>query len=122
VRRLADGRDGWLLRELHGSRFVALLFGGGPDAAAQVAALRAGAQGLAPLAVLVVVPRGAAAPDVADAVVLEDREGLLAQRYDGAPGTVYLLRPDQHVCARWRRPDGPALGRAMRRALCLPGG
>ncbi|TCP04173.1 FAD-dependent oxidoreductase [Caldimonas thermodepolymerans] len=122
VRRLADGRDGWLLRELHGSRFVALLFGGGPDAAAQVAALRAGAQGLGPLAVLVVVPRGAAAPDVADAVVLEDREGLLAQRYDGAPGTVYLLRPDQHVCARWRRPDGPALGRAMRRALCLPGG
>ena len=28
---------------------------------------------------------------------------LSARRYDARPGTTYLIRPDQHVCARWRR-------------------
>jgi 3-(3-hydroxy-phenyl)propionate hydroxylase len=36
---------------------------------------------------------------------LDDTEGLLAQRYDAVPGTFYLIRPDQHVCARWRSFD-----------------
>jgi 3-(3-hydroxy-phenyl)propionate hydroxylase len=31
---------------------------------------------------------------------IEDSEGLAARRYDAKPGTCYLLRPDQHVCAR----------------------
>ena len=41
--------------------------------------------------------------------VIDDSEGLLATRYDARPGTFYLLRPDQHVCARWRSFDrGPS--------------
>ena len=45
-------------------------------------------------------------------------EGLAARRYDATPGTVYLLRPDQHVCARWRHPPAAdGLAAALRRAL-----
>ncbi len=43
---------------------------------------------------------------------------LAAQRYDARDGTTYLLRPDQHVCARWRRFDADRVRRAMARALC----
>ena len=48
---------------------------------------------------------------------LVDTQGLLARRYDLRPGTVYLLRPDQHVCARWRATGADEVGRAIRRAL-----
>ena len=53
-----------------------------------------------------------------DRIVLQDREGLLHERYDGRPGTCYLLRPDQHVCARWRRFDADNVRAAIRRATC----
>ena len=43
-------------------------------------------------------------------------EGLVAQRYDARPGTAYLLRPDQHVAARWRRLDVAAVRAAVARA------
>ncbi len=47
---------------------------------------------------------------------LIDAEGLLAQRYDARPGTCYLLRPDQHVAARWRRHDPDLVQAALARA------
>jgi 3-(3-hydroxy-phenyl)propionate hydroxylase len=51
---------------------------------------------------------------------IEDAEGLLAQRYDAQPGTLYLIRPDQHVAARWRRFDAAKLRAALRRATAWP--
>jgi 3-(3-hydroxy-phenyl)propionate hydroxylase len=45
-----------------------------------------------------------------------DTTGLLAQRYDAAPGTVYLFRPDQHVAARWRTFDTDLIDQAAMRA------
>ena len=50
---------------------------------------------------------------------LADVDGLLTQRYDGRPGTVYLIRPDQHVAARWRAFDAAAIRAALARCLAL---
>jgi 3-(3-hydroxy-phenyl)propionate hydroxylase len=45
-------------------------------------------------------------------------QGLAVARYDARPGTVYLLRPDQHVCARRRKFDLPSVRAAIARATC----
>ncbi len=112
----ADGRAGWLLREL-GDGFTALV---ADDANfdAVVAGLRAGAEGVVPLRIVRVAAVDSS-PGASSAVLLADRDGLVTQRYDLRPGTVYLLRPDQHVCARWRKLSAPSLRAALRRALAL---
>jgi 3-(3-hydroxy-phenyl)propionate hydroxylase len=46
-----------------------------------------------------------------------DREGLFTRRLDAAPCSTYLIRPDQHLCARWRTFDAGAIASARRRAL-----
>jgi 3-(3-hydroxy-phenyl)propionate hydroxylase len=50
---------------------------------------------------------------------VDDAEGLLAQRYDAQPGTVYLIRPDQHVAARWRALDADKVRAALRRCIAV---
>jgi 3-(3-hydroxy-phenyl)propionate hydroxylase len=50
---------------------------------------------------------------------IEDVRGVLTARYDAQPGTVYLIRPDQHVAARMRAFDEERVRAAMRRALKL---
>jgi 3-(3-hydroxy-phenyl)propionate hydroxylase len=111
-----DGRDGWLLRELSHGAFNALLFAGTDDAA-DVRSLQQAAGGVAPLQVLRVAAQ--ASPSASGARTVVDSAGLIAPRYDGRPGTVVLLRPDQHVCARWRRVSSDAVHSALRRALAL---
>jgi 3-(3-hydroxy-phenyl)propionate hydroxylase len=48
---------------------------------------------------------------------LKDVKGYLAQRFDATPGATYLLRPDQHLCARWRTFDVAKIEAARARAL-----
>jgi len=97
-----QGRDVWLLNllnTLHGPAggFTLLAFGERPP-------LESVAEGRLVARVLSV------GGDV------EDPQGLLAQRYDARPGTVYLIRPDQHVAARWRGFDAAKVRAALRRA------
>jgi 3-(3-hydroxy-phenyl)propionate hydroxylase len=91
-----DGEPGWFLDRLGGG-FVLLTFG---DAGT---GRRLEAGGL-PVEVIRV------------GTDLSDAKGVLADRYDGRPGTVYLVRPDQYVAARWRTFDLPKIEAAIRRA------
>jgi len=49
-------------------------------------------------------------------VLLEDIAGVAARFYDAIPCTLYLVRPDGHVCARWKRAVIAELAAAMRTA------
>lgn len=42
-----------------------------------------------------------------------DTKGRLKERYDGQSGTTYLIRPDQHVAARWRSFDQASISTAL---------
>jgi 3-(3-hydroxy-phenyl)propionate hydroxylase len=57
---------------------------------------------------------------VAGLNVLGDPKGLAEHRFDGKPGTTVLVRPDQHVAARWRKFDAAAVRAAVARATCQP--
>lgn len=92
--------EGWLLRRLGSTRFAALVFGEGEGAQASLRALAA-----------------TELPLQVERVPLDAAHALAAARYDAQDGTTYLLRPDQHVCARWRRPTAAALRAAHDRAL-----
>ncbi|QRQ85375.1 FAD-dependent oxidoreductase [Cupriavidus oxalaticus] len=107
---------GWLLSHL-GQDFTVLLFGN-PDAidAATLADLSALRQGNVPLRLVYVTDAAQPAMTCSNATVLRDDQGLAAARYGAAPGTCYLVRPDQHVCARWRRADPAAIRAALARA------
>jgi 3-(3-hydroxy-phenyl)propionate hydroxylase len=120
---LADGKPAWLLSQL-GNAFTGVVFCGkdGIDVETQ-RALKALQTGSIPFRLVVVASHGIhqAVHDLNGAVVLEDAEGLAWSRYDAKPGTFYLIRPDQHVCARWRAFDATRVDAALKRALCVEG-
>lgn len=106
-------REGWLLEALHGG-FHGVYFADGAIGEAEGRRLDALLRAPHQFKPLVVSPLPLTLPQGIDGVV--DRDGLAAQRYNAAPGTFYLFRPDQHVAARWRTLDPDAVAAALRRA------
>lgn len=123
-----DGCDAWFLQQMRGVFVVVVFSDDGWLGSGTASALRKLAQQVIPIAAIVVVPPGGpqgarrvgavpegGAPGIA---IVEDAQGLLSRRYDACAGTCYLLRPDQHVCARWRDFDAAAVTAALARATC----
>jgi 3-(3-hydroxy-phenyl)propionate hydroxylase len=65
---------------------------------------------------VVVLPAGTKQQST-DHAMVEDAQGLLAQRYDARSGTTYLFRPDQHIAARFRKFDQAMITAALHRAI-----
>jgi 3-(3-hydroxy-phenyl)propionate hydroxylase len=98
---LDRGRPDWLLRHLGGNGFTLLALAG---------------EGAPPPA----VPEGVARVVVGETETtgaLFDHSGLVARRWGLRPGEAVLLRPDQHVAARFAAPDPVAIAAARDRAL-----
>jgi 3-(3-hydroxy-phenyl)propionate hydroxylase len=112
-----NGADCWLLDKV-GGEFVLLCF------VDDQKSLDAAVLAVSPAPTFLDIPLRTAlvtrSPGVAAKgfTVLEDAKGIAAQRYDAKPGTVYLLRPDQHVAARWRALDAAKVTAAVARATC----
>nr|MCU0951210.1 FAD-dependent oxidoreductase [Burkholderiaceae bacterium] len=106
-----EGQPGWLLRHL-GGRFQLLVYVDDPGAWRGPALQTHG--GLPAIEVIAITARPTAVPGVRS---LHDANGRFAQRFDARPGSAWLLRPDQHVVARWRQIDAARVTDALRRAL-----
>jgi len=113
------GQDVWLLDQV-GHRFMALVYVDEHEAvtADQLATFHSLAAAAIPVEVVLIAAKAGAAPQ--GVRVLEDRAGRFAERFDAQPGTTYLIRPDQHVAARWRAFGAGQSQAAVARATCTP--
>jgi 3-(3-hydroxy-phenyl)propionate hydroxylase len=108
--------DGGFVLDAVQPAFQVLVFGANPDlwraAHDDVQALRL--QGLRVR--LVAVRRDAQAPAEADAT-LRDASGRAHRLWGVEDAAVYVLRPDQHVCARWTAASATRVAQVVRHAL-----
>ena len=111
------GKDVWLLDSVR-DRFMALCYVDDPATVddATVKVLKSLADGPIPVEAVLVSAKGGVAPG--GLRTFEDYTGRFAERYDAKGGTVYLLRPDQHVTARWRSIDAKQIRAGLARATC----
>jgi len=106
------GADDFLLDHLGGG-FDLLVFGDSLARDVREAVQRWRAQGLK-LRVLCIGP---SAPVEGADLTLADAAGRTRARYGvRTDGAAYLMRPDQHVCARWMTLDAHRLNAALKQA------
>ncbi len=85
-----DGRTGWLLEAVGGDEVL----------------IEMGETGIA-------LPEGVRRLRIG--IDVHDDQGLVAARLGAPAGAALLVRPDQHVAARWKRPEAAAVAAASRR-------
>lgn len=113
----AESRTDWWLGQLKGSFVVAVFCDSPlpePELLAELQKLEADRF---PVKTLVVL--NAATPPPSTPLRLSvciDHDGVLKKRYDAQGGACYLIRPDQHIAARWRTVDLAAIRDALARA------
>jgi 3-(3-hydroxy-phenyl)propionate hydroxylase len=95
--RNASGRPAWLLDHLGGD-FVVMSFGTPAPVRQDVRRL--------------VI----ASEPIAGIETVCDASGLVAERYGGRDGAAYVIRPDQHVAARFAEPTAEKIATALARA------
>lgn len=102
----AHSAEPWLLQQL-GDRFVLLV-----DGRALATEALAQLEQVADLEIVIIADQ-----ITTNYTTLKDSVGLVTERYDLQPSTAYLIRPDQHVAARWRQVQADKVLAAMQRAL-----
>jgi 3-(3-hydroxy-phenyl)propionate hydroxylase len=113
--------DTYLTRTLPGD-FTLLYFHAEGDLSEDIAELaRCGAAAVPPWETVVLRPAESRVwTNDCPARDVIDGWGRAASVLDGRPGTAYLIRPDGHVCGRFRRVDRRAIENALRTALGYP--
>ncbi|MFT0532933.1 FAD-dependent oxidoreductase [Castellaniella hirudinis] len=103
----------WLLSRLGGD-FKLLVYVEDPANVEQGTALQSLHGGRLSVDVMLVTPKGGRSPH--GLLVIEDYTGRFAERYDAQPGAVWLIRPDQHIAARWDHLDVALVREAISQA------
>lgn len=117
-----NGNDTWLLNQL-GIDFTLMVNIDVPES--EQAALKALLLSIVELSptVNIVMSTRATASALAELAnnskitLIQDSKNVVSQRYDLSPGSAYLIRPDQVVCARWKAPSLEKVKEALQRAL-----
>jgi 3-(3-hydroxy-phenyl)propionate hydroxylase len=91
------GTQGWFLNHIADSRFKIIVFETDPD-------------------ITQLNVNGISCDVIVIGKDMIDEKNRLKERYDAKDGTTYLLRPDQHVAARWRIFDQNKVETALKRA------
>jgi len=106
----------WLLNSL-GNHFTCLIFVNSVDdlSLSELEAIDTLQREEIQLVPLIVVTEQAMTT-IDDIQILAETDGVSKQRFDALPGTTYLIRPDQHVCARWRSLDADKVRQSLLRA------
>ena len=110
---IIQGQSDWLLRNI-GNQFAVVIYVDGPVDENQLKLITQASVNNISIKPVVI---SSTAQEHATVKVLHDVKGLFKARYDAQPGTVYLIRPDQHVSARWRKLDSGLLKSALERAI-----